>query len=302
MVLAQKPIPGYSFMDLTKKEVVSSFAVPYSLTNMENLSKNKINIHHVTPKWIYIQSSLSHLQELVKSESIDDFYFDNAIPTALADSARLLHYVNQVHNGTGGLDSPYTGKGVIIGIVDQGLDFTHPDFKNDDGTTRFLRYWDHTLSSGGPASPYGYGIVWNEEQINNGTCISTENGTGHGTTVAGMACGNANANGQNRGMAPEANLIIVESNFSLPNWTMTIADACDYIFKVADTLGMPAVVNLSLGSYLGSHDGDDPASEYMESLLDEKPGRIIVCAAGNSGAKGKYHVRELLLLIQLLSG
>lgn len=291
IVFSQKPIPGYSSMDKTKKNQMSSFAVPYSLTNMENLSRNKINIHQVTPRWIYIQSSLSQLQELVESESINDFYFDNSIPTALADSARLLHYVNQVHNGTGGLDSPYTGKGVIVGIVDQGLDFTHPDFKNDDGTTRVLRYWDHTLSSGGPASSYGYGIVWNEEQINSGDCISTESGTGHGTTVAGMACGNANANGQNKGMAPEANLIIVESNFSLPNWTMTIADACDYIFKVADTLGMPAVVNLSLGTYLGSHDGDDPASELMESMLDEKPGRVIVCAAGNSGAKGKYHVQ-----------
>jgi hypothetical protein len=85
-------------------------------------------------------------------------------------------------------------------------------------------------------------------------------------------------------------LIIVETDFNLPNWTLTIADACDYIFKVADSLGRPAVINLSLGSYLGSHDGNDPASEYIEKLVTDKKGRIIVSAAGNSGAWGKYHV------------
>ena len=100
--------------------------------------------------------------------------------------------------------------------------------------------------------------------INNGTCTSTEESTAHGSTVAGMGAGNGNANGSNTGVAPDANIIIVETNFNLNNWTLTIADACDYIFKVADTLGLPAVVNLSLGSYLGSHDGTDPAGEYID--------------------------------------
>ncbi|HIP32044.1 MAG TPA: T9SS type A sorting domain-containing protein, partial [Crocinitomicaceae bacterium] len=98
------------------------------------------------------------------------------------------------------------------------------------------------------------------------------------------------ANGANTGMAPDANIVVVETDFSRPNWTLTVVDACDFIFKIADSLGMPAVVNISLGSYFGSHDGNDPAANAMEGLLDAKKGRIIVSAAGNSGNVGKYHL------------
>jgi hypothetical protein len=289
-LFAQNAKLGFDKVLKESSEQASGFAIPYSAQNLSFLASEKINIKYATPKWIYITATPKWIDEQTKKGTITSFYFDNATPVALADSARHQYFVNPVHSGTGGLDASYTGKNVIIGYVDQGLDFNHPDFQNEDGSTRVLRYWDHTLNSGGPASPYGYGIVWDQTTINNGTCISTETGTAHGTTVAGMGSGNGSANGQNKGIAPESNLIIVESNFSLPNWTLTIADACDYIFKVADTLGMPAVVNLSLGTYLGSHDGNDPASMAIESMLDEKPGRIVVCAAGNSGAKGKYHV------------
>jgi hypothetical protein len=82
-----------------------------------------------------------------------------------------------------------------------------------------------------------------------------------------MAVGNGRANNTNKGVAPDADIIVVETDFGLPNWTLTIADACDYIFKVADSLGKPAVVNLSLGTYLGSHDGKDPAAEYIDQLF-----------------------------------
>ncbi|TXI83280.1 MAG: T9SS type A sorting domain-containing protein, partial [Crocinitomicaceae bacterium] len=217
--------------------------------------------------------------------------FEFAPPVALADSALVKHNVVQVHNGTGGLGNSYTGKDVIIGFVDQGIDWNHPDFIDANGNTRVLRYWDHSTNTGGTIpQPYNYGIVWDSSAINNGTCTSTEESSAHGSTVAGMGAGNGNANGSNIGVAPDANIIIVETNFNLNNWTLTIADACDYIFKVADTLGLPAVVNLSLGSYLGSHDGTDPAGEYIDSLLTAKDGRIVVCAAGNSGNQGKYHV------------
>src|SRR5690606_37869138 len=139
-------------------------------------------------------------------------------------------------------------------------------------------FWDQSMADDANSpQPYGYGFVWGSTAINNLSCTSMDT-QGHGTTVTGQGSGNGLANGQNKGMAPESTIIIVKTSFSRPNWTLTVADACDYIFKVADSLGMPAVVNLSVGSYLGSHDGNDPASEMMESLLDEKPGRIIVGA------------------------
>jgi len=283
----------FGFQGILEKSPLelTTFCVPNNQETIDLLVKEKIEVKYGTENWLFISTTPQWIDQKTKSSELKNYYFEFAPPMALADSALVKHSVNPAFYGTGGLYSSYTGANTIIGYIDQGIDWQHPDFIDENGNTRVLRYWDHTTNSGGTiAQPYGYGIVWDNNDIDNGICTSSETGTAHGTTVAGMGSGNARANGTNRGVAPNSNIIIVETNFNLPNWTLTIADACDYIFKVADTLGMPAVINLSLGTYLGSHDGNDPAAEYMEDLLDEKPGRIIVCAAGNSGAKGKYHV------------
>jgi subtilisin family serine protease len=260
-------------------------------SNARILARSGIEIKYKTKNWIFFNTTAKQAEEIRNSTNLSKFYFEFAPPTTLADTAIVRHKINLVHNGIG-LDTSYTGKGVIIGIVDQGLDFNHPDFKHSNGQTRVLRYWDHTVNSATPPLPYGYGSLCNSSSINNGTCTSLETGTAHGTTVSGIATGNARANQKHKGAAPEADIIVVETNFNFQNWTLSIADACDYIFKVADSLGKPAVINLSLGSYLGSHDALDPAGEYIDSLLEAKGGRIIVCAAGNSGNNGKYHVHN----------
>ena len=204
---------------------------------------------------------------------------------------RIVQNIDSVHNGEAPLTSPFTGKGVIVGYIDTGIDWNHLDFKNADGSTRVLYYWDHTLGYDAMLTPgkYGYGQVWDSASINNGTCTSLDNNA-HGTTVAGAGSGNGLATGTHKGVAPDCDIIIVESDLNMANWTLSIADAVDFIFSMADTLGKPVVVNASLGDYLGSHDGTDPAAHVIDSLLDDMPGRIMVAAAGNSGAKGKYHV------------
>jgi len=260
-------------------------------SNREFLLENQIKIKNSTKNWIFFSAKADWVKRNKNHNALKSFYFEFAPPHALGDTALVRHKINLVHQGNG-LDTSYTGKGVIVGIVDQGIDFNHPDFKFSNGKTRVLRYWDHTVNSANPPQPYGYGTLWDSTSINNGTCTSLETGTAHGTTVSGMAVGNARANSKNKGAAPESDVIVVETNFNLQNWTLSIADACDYIFKVADSLGKPAVINLSLGAYLGSHDGRDPAAELMDSLLDAKKGRIIVCAAGNAGNQGKFHVHN----------
>lgn len=259
--------------------------------NERILVDSGIKIKYKTKNWIFFNITAKQAENIMNSTNLSSFYFEFAPPKTLADTAIVRHKINLVHNGIG-LDTSYTGKGVILGIVDQGLDFNHLDFKLSNGQTRVLRYWDHTVNDAAPPQPYGYGSVCNSTSINNGTCTSLESGTAHGTTVTGIATGNARANQKHKGAAPQADIIVVETNFNFQNWTLSIADACDYIFKVADSLGKPAVINLSLGSYLGSHDGRDPAGEYIDSLLEAKEGRIVVCAAGNSGNNGKYHVHN----------
>ena len=274
--------------------IENSRVTPFAIANNENnkafISAHQIPIIFENNNFIIINSEMNLMSVAENSGKVNGVYQDLSIPEVMSDSAVVRHQADQVHAGFGGLDTSYTGKGVIVGIVDQGIDFNHPDFKNPDGSTRVLRYWDHTVNGPNIPAEYGFGCVWDNADIDAGICTSLETGTAHGSTVAGMAVSNGSANGTNKGFAPEANIIVVETDFSLTNWSLSIAEACDYIFKIADSLGMPAVVNLSLGSYYGSHDALDPASQMIDSLLDAKEGRIVVCSAGNSGDAGPYHV------------
>lgn len=283
----------FRFRKLMETSPETSFAFCIANDNgvLERLLSEGVQVKAVTRNWIYVQATPAWISEAKRKGTFRQFYLEQSLPKPLNDTSLVTHHVAEVHDGTGGLQTPFTGAGVIIGYVDQGIDYNHPDFQHPDGSTRVLYYWDHSLPFDAlrTPQPYGYGQLWYASDINAGVCGSNEEATAHGTSVAGAGSSNAGANGKQKGVAPESGIIIVETDFYLPNWTLTIADACDFIFKKADSLGMPAVVNLSLGSYLGSHDGNDPAAELMEQLLDEQSGRIIVCAAGNSGAWGKYH-------------
>lgn len=156
-----------------------------------------------------------------------------------------------------------SGKGVVIGIVDTGIEPTHPSFAG-----RILRIWDQNLN--GPGVPEGgYGVELEGDQL-----LLSRDTNGHGTHVAGISAGDHHTFG---GIAPEAALVIVKSDL----WTAHIADGVRYIFRVAAELGRPAVVNLSLGGHEDAHDGTDPLSEILDAEVG--PGRIVCCAAGNDG-------------------
>lgn len=156
-----------------------------------------------------------------------------------------------------------TGKGVLVGIVDSGIDAQHPAFKG-----RILRIWDQTLPGPGVAEGL-YGAELKGDLLN----ISQDT-NGHGTHVAGIAAG---YDKEFCGVAPLSELVIVKTDMQDAH----IADAIRYIFRVADELECPAVVNLSLGGHADSHDGSDSLSKIINTQTG--PGRIVCCAAGNEG-------------------
>lgn len=174
----------------------------------------------------------------------------------------------------------WNGTGVIVGIVDTGMDYQHDDFRNPDGTTRFLSIWDQN-ASGTPPAAFGYGNECTQAQINAGTCTETD-ANGHGSHVLGIAAGDGSATGNFEpnfiyvGMANAANIIGVATDFS----TAGVVDGVDYIFQRAAALGKPAVVNLSLGTVLGPHDGSTDFDKMLGALTG--PGKIIVTSAGNA--------------------
>ncbi|NEN22881.1 S8 family serine peptidase [Cryomorpha ignava] len=237
-------------------------------------------------------SKISMLNEL---EGLEFIEFSASIPQVLNEVMLANNNVIPVHLGASPLPQAYLGDDVIMGFIDTGIELAHPDFQNEDGTTRVIALWDQTQGETIPfrvPQPYGYGQEWNSEDINLEISGHDDQASfyGHGSTVVGVGAGNGNATGQFAGVAPNADIIMISSDFNHPNWSATVADAIDFIFAKAEALGKPAVVNLSLGDYFGSHDGLDASTLFTDQLLEASPGRAIVAAAGNSGNLGNYHL------------
>ncbi|MBV6405393.1 MAG: S8 family peptidase [Flavobacteriales bacterium] len=237
---------------------------------------------------------VDRVRGLARNPTVRAIEFSMDRGRVLNDSMRVKNHVNEVHAGLPPLLQGYTGAGTIIGIIDSGLDLLHPDFLDSLGHTRVLHYWDQTLNDSLALAPqpYGYGQAYDSAAINAGQCPAEDQFFyyGHGTTVAGTAAGNGRANGRHKGVAPDADLIIVSSDFERPNWRAAVADAVQYILDHAAALGRPVVINASLGTYFGSHDGLDAAALLVDSMLNAAPGRAMVCAAGNSRTLPDYHL------------
>lgn len=208
----------------------------------------------------------------------------------LAENSVILSNVLPVHNGQSPLTQAYKGDGVIMGIIDDGIDFRHADFRKADSTTRIRYIWDQRAAAVNSPLPYSYGREWSAAEIDAGICTHVEpaNKFGHGSTVSGIACGNGKATGRFVGMAPNTEIVFVAINSS-GNFLSTVLDGINYIFKKADALGKPVSINISYGTYFGSRDAKDLASLLVEELLEERSGRVVVAAAGNAG-EFNYHL------------
>ncbi len=201
--------------------------------------------------------------------------------------------------------TPYTGAGVVIGILDTGIDIFHKNFRKPDGTSRILSIWDQTLvASGSQHPPAGYtiGVEFSPADIAAGLAHPDQpfghlDGTsGHGTNVAGIAAGNGlqadgcHGAGTYWGVAPDADLVIVKvlPDPSSPNHATSLNLATQYVFNTAAAQATPkaAVVNASLSWGIGARDGTSPEEIFLDGLLASTSGRAVVVAAGNDGALG----------------
>ncbi len=227
---------------------------------------------------------LNKIKELSASSFVErmEFYHNKMKP--MDDSSLRKNNILPVHNGLSPLPGSYKGKDVIVGIIDTGTDFKHPDFKKEDGKSRILYIWDQrSAASSGSPQPYNYGIEWTKTQIDNGQCTHTDlTAMSHGTRVTGVATGNGRSSAKYTGIAPEADIITVALDFNNSSNT-TIPDAINYIVSKANAAGKPCVINLSIGDYFGPHDGSDLISLFANTKISNTPGRAMVVAAGNSG-------------------
>lgn len=173
----------------------------------------------------------------------------------------------------------WNGNNVVVGIVDSGIQYQHDDFKNPDATSRLLSIWDQG-TPGTPPAGYVYGNECSNAQINAGTCGQVD-AEGHGTHVSGTAAGDGSATGnavpqfKYSGLANKASIIVVKTSFT----DVAIIDGVNYCFQKAAALGRPCVVNLSLGTNLGPHDGTTDLEMGLQALVGA--GKILVVSAGN---------------------
>lgn len=213
----------------------------------------------------------------------------------LIDAARVWVGAPSFQNMTG-----LRGKGVVVGIVDTGFDPKHPDLQNPDGSTRVA--WALDLSRGAtgrhPSLETEFGCVDSgqcaildasdiDELIANGGTTAPRDAFGHGTHVASLAAGNGRSTDPPRyaGIAPEATYVMVRVTRGDDGaiYDPDVLLATKFVFDRAEALGMPAVVNLSLGSDFGGHDGSAALEQGLASFVGaDHPGRAIVVAAGNS--------------------
>lgn len=189
-----------------------------------------------------------------------------------------------------------TGKGVLVGIVDSGIDYFHEDFRNADGTTRIRVLYDQVT-----------GAVYSREEINEALAAGDRAGarekvpsadvSGHGSAVAGIAVGNGReSGGKYRGVAYESEIAAVRLGVPDPEGfprTTQVMEGLDFLVQTADSLRMPLAVNLSFGNTYGSHDGNGLFERYLD-LLAERGQSVFVIGAGNEGDAGGHAAGRLL--------
>lgn len=243
---------------------------------------NGVDVRELSNGYAVLNVKKELIDEVANVEEI--IYIEK--PTALIFSlfrgkqASCINEVQQTfaNNENNGL----FGEGVIVGIADSGIDFTHEAFRNQDGTTRILNLWDQTNDR-----------IYSAEEINEALksenpyeLVNSVDYSGHGTHVAGIAAGNfAENKNDNLGIATKSSLVIVKlalaGERSFPRTTQ-LMEAVDYMIKVAESYKMPLAMNLSFGNSYGSHDGTSLISTYLDSMADGR--RVSICVgAGNEG-------------------
>ncbi len=190
-----------------------------------------------------------------------------------------------------------SGEGVLVAVIDSGIDYTHTDFRNRDGTTRIVYIWDQTIV-GIPPAGFKSGTEYTREQIDLAlqnedpySVVPHRDEEGHGTSVAGVAAGNGNTSGGlQKGVAPEASIIVVklgENNTEPFARTTEIMRAIKYVIDKAIEWDMPVAINISFGTNDGAHNGDSLFETYVDEMAN-KWKTVIAVASGNEGSAGHH--------------
>ena len=203
----------------------------------------------------------------------------------------------------------FLGQGVMVGIIDTGIDYTHPVFRYSDGSSRILSIWDQTIQSENVPEKFPYGTLYTQDMINNAltleeprSLVPTVDTDGHGTFLAGIMAGGEDTAMDFVGAAPQAGIAVVklkQAKRYLRNYYMVPEDAVAFqetdVFMAIQHLlqeslryQMPLVICIGIGNTLNSHEGTSNLSQYLDAL-NNLTGVSVILAAGNELGIGHHY-------------
>ena len=269
--------------------------------NREELREKEIQVTQLLGNYAVAVLEESLVEEFLQSPDI--LYAE--LPVRVYTSVELGRAASCISNRP---TAPYvpsnlSGKGVLVGIIDSGIDYTHPDFCNEDGTTRIMALWDQSSSFGTPPEGYQLGTLFSKEQIDlalqeeqvsdQRRIVPEVDLSGHGTHVAGIACGNGRAsNGKYRGVAYESELVVVKlaevrSERIEVSGTASLMEAIDFCIRFAMERNQPLALNLSYGTNEGAHNGKSLLETYINTVI--RMAKCVICVGTGNEGVGRKH-------------
>ena len=281
--------------------------------NMELLKQyEKYSVQIMNPTFAVIYLPVSE----IKSDLLIQWGY-SAIPKcyALTDDLSLEASGIKKLRATPALN--LRGKGVLIGMIDTGIDYTNPIFQYKDGTTRIAAIWDQTIDTETQYPemiyPSFFGTEYKQEQINNALknpdpfkIVPTKDENGHGTALAGIAAGSENKENDFSGVVPDAELVVVKLKqckknirdyYSIPA-NVTCYQETDiiwgfqYLIDTARILKRPLAVCIGLGTSQGAHDDSGPLNLDV-TIGGDFPGVAVTVAGGNEGNARRHFYSAL---------
>ena len=279
--------------------IISNVMIPYYDTG-DNITN--MNLRH----------SLAHIPVDTQNPCNLGIYPYNAFPSVLT----LSSTISLEKSGVGTVQrNPYLalfGRGILVAVIDTGIDYRHQSFLYNDGTTRIISLWDQTIQEGPPPEGFTYGTEYTREHINVAlrsedplSIVPSVDNNGHGTAIASVIAGKPNQDQSFSGVVPEAELLIVKLKpaknnlkriFFVPEDAECYQESdliigINYVISVAIRLNRPVAICIAMGTNQSSHDGRG-ATSYYTNFLAQQPQTGITITTGNEANKRRHYFKN----------
>ena len=274
---------------VTRDKNLREVIVKYS-GDIDGLQIPGMEIQKLLAGYAIVKLPEDQIGALVAAREIEYVEMPKNLQTGLYEAKRVSCILPLLSQGDEG--APLDGKGVLIAVLDSGIDYRMPDFRKEDGSSRILALWDQELER-----------EFSQEQIDEALQAESRDGalelvpsidrSGHGTAVAAIAAG-SNPNLRLRGAAPGAGLLVVKLSQKQNGYphTTQLMSAVSWSLSKAAKIGQPLVINISYGNCYGPHDGSSLLCRFLDNAAES--GRTAICVGcGNEGAAGGHASGQL---------